>query len=80
MEKFKIWLGYAYITIGILCAFVVFYLRNNNMFKSILGSSEIQVELYLFLLLSLLLVYSGIGILRKEWKKHNFKESELLDD
>ncbi len=81
MRNAKIILGFFFLVVGIGTASVSIYLLQDDRLKSIFGSANnVQIELILLLLFSILLTVSGASTLRKETKSEDFKQSELLDD
>jgi len=73
--------SYLFLTIGLTASVFSIYILNNNQITYISVSVEnFKLEIYLLLLFSVLLCYSGYLTLAKELKQKSYKSSEILDD
>ncbi len=81
MRRAKIILGVFFLMIGIATAGTSIYLLQDHRLNDILSAGQdIRIELILLLIFSLLLCYSGISTIRKEYTHDKLKQSDLLDD
>ncbi len=81
MTKAKLFVGYFFILIGVASTATSIYLLQDARLTELFNVQQnIKIEVTLLLIFSLLLTYSGIRTIQKEYKKNKLKQSELLDD
>lgn len=81
MRRAKITLGIFFLIVGVSTASTSAYLLQDERLGTILSTGQdIKAELILLLIFSLLLCYSGIITIKKEYNKDKLKQSDLLDD
>lgn len=81
MRRAKITLGIFFLIVGTSTASTSAYLLQDERLGTILSTGQdIKAELILLLIFSLLLCYSGIITIKKEYNKDKLKQSDLLDD
>jgi uncharacterized membrane protein YbhN (UPF0104 family) len=81
MRRAKIILGIFFLLIGLSTAGTSVYLLQDDRLNDIItAGQDIRTELILLLIFSILLSYSGISTIRKEFKQDKLKQSDLLDD
>ncbi len=73
--------GVLFLVIGLTTTLFSIYLLNSSSVYSIRNSTkDFRIEIYLLLLFSILLSYSGYLTLKKEHKRDAYSPSDILDD
>ena len=81
MTKAKIFLGVFFLIVGITTTIIATYLLQEDRIVQLFDTDlNLKTEIRLLLVFSILLCYSGFKTIQKEYRKKEYKESELLDD
>ncbi len=73
--------GYIFLIIGIVTSlFSIYLLNSSSVYFLSKTANNFNLEIYLLLLFSILLSYSGYLTVKKEYKNKAYTPSDILDD